>query len=187
MRRYAALPDVARARADRLRDELERIAREFPSAPASRYPPRVVAGYALREGVPLLLGLPLAFLGMVVHGLAYGLVAGLVRVLRPDVDTEATYKITAALVLFPTVWALEVWVTWRLAGPVPLVIFLVALVPLGFFALTWSERLRRARRDTSAYLRFLADRDLPRRLEERHRWIRSELHALAAEAPGDAP
>ena len=56
---------------------------------------------------------------------------------------EATYKLVAGIVLYPLAWIAEGWLLWRLAGGWPLALFVVLLIPGGFFALAWSERLRR--------------------------------------------
>jgi hypothetical protein len=50
-------------------------------------------------------------------------------------------------------------------------------------ALAWRERLDRVVREAGAFVRFLKDRDLPRRLRERRRALVAELEALARRAP----
>ncbi len=68
-----------------------------------------------------------------------------------------------------------------------LVLFLAALLPTGFFALAWRERLERVGGEARAFARFLRDRDLPRRLRQRRQALAADLMALvrlAPEAPG---
>jgi hypothetical protein len=70
-------------------------------------------------------------------------------------------------------------------GPLGLAVFIVSLLPTGFFALAWEERLCRVRRDVRAFVRFVRDRDLHRRLVERRRALVRELRALADLVPDD--
>ncbi len=172
-----------------LRRRLERYVKDLESAGltgrqlAETYPPRVVAGYALSQAGALLLGLPLAAWGLVNHAAAYWLTALATRLARPDPDAEATFKLAAALILYPAVWIAEGWTAWRLGGGWLLAVFVVALLPTGFFALTWAERLGRVIREARGLFRFLVDRDLHRHLRSRRRALMEELTALLALVP----
>jgi 1-acyl-sn-glycerol-3-phosphate acyltransferase len=176
------------ARVERLREALERYEKELelvglqsPALP-STYPPALVIRYALREGLSLIIGLPLAMAGLVLHWLPYRLTGWVVRLLRPQADLEATTKVLAALVLYPAVWAVEAWAARRLAGPLGLGLVLALLLPAGLFALTWRERLARVGRDTRGLLRFVWRRDLHERLLGRRRELRAELDELGRAA-----
>ena len=147
------------------------------------YPPGAVARYALREGVALLVALPLALWGLLVHGAPYRLVALATRATSPDPDTVATVKLAAGVLLYPVAWLGETWLAWWLGGPWLLTAFLALLAPSGLAALAWQARLGRVRRDAAAFLRFLADRDLARRLAARRATLRVELEALARLVP----
>lgn len=172
-----------------LRRQLERYVKDLERAGltgrqlAESYPPRVVVSYAATQAAALLLGLPLALWGLANHALGYWLTALATRLARPDADTEATFKLAAALILYPTVWIAEGWTAWRLGGGWLLAVFVAALLPTGFFALAWAERLRRVTREARALLRFLMDRDLHRHLLVRRRAIMEELTALLALVP----
>jgi hypothetical protein len=139
--------------------------------------------YALREGVALALGLPLALAGIACHGLPYQLTRLVIRLARPGGDVEASWKILAAIVLYPAAWALEGWVAYRLGGGAGLALFALALAPTAFFALAVSERMARVRREGRAFLRFLADRDLAEVLARRRAAIRAEMEALLVLVP----
>jgi glycerol-3-phosphate O-acyltransferase/dihydroxyacetone phosphate acyltransferase len=147
------------------------------------YPSGAVARYALREGAALLVALPLALWGLLVHGAPYRLVGLAARGLAPDPDAEATVKLAAGVVFYPVCWLLEAWLAWRLGGPWLLTAFLVLLAPSGLVALAWQARLRRVRQDTAAFVRFLVDHDLARRLAARRATLRAELEALARLVP----
>jgi glycerol-3-phosphate O-acyltransferase/dihydroxyacetone phosphate acyltransferase len=177
----ARVEALARA-VERYATDLESIGLREPELPR-RYPPRVVTRYALREGLSLGLGLPLAIWGLVNHAVPYQLTRLIVRALHPEPDTEATYKLLAGLVLFPVCWLAEGWLAWRLGGGAAAALFVASLLPTGFFALAWWERLARVRRDAGGFFELLRRRDLHARLLERRRAIMAELRALAAEVP----
>lgn len=147
------------------------------------YPASVVWRYALREGLALLLGLPLAAWGLVNHLAPYQLTRLAVRLLRAEADVEATFKILAGLVLYPLCWLAEGWLAWRLGGGALLALFAASLAPTGFFALTWWERWARVGREARGFLHFLTRRDLHARLRERRRALAEELRTLAGRVP----
>ncbi len=156
------------------------------------YPPGVALRWAAREGFSLLLGLPLALCGMLLHAAPYWLTARTVRALHRSAEEEATDKIVAGTLLYPLCWSVEAWAAWKLAGGWALAALLTALLPTGFFALGWQERLGRVAREARAFLRFLVDRDLRQRLIARRRALVEEVAALAslvepAAAARDAP
>jgi hypothetical protein len=146
-------------------------------------PARVVLGYAVRQLAALLGGLPLALWGLLSHLVPYWLTGAAARLLRPEPDVEATYKLVAGLVIYPLAWVVEGWLLWRWGGGWLLVPFAALLVPGGFFALAWGERLRRLYRETRALLRLLVDRDLARHLAERRRAILAEMDAAVVLVP----
>jgi glycerol-3-phosphate O-acyltransferase / dihydroxyacetone phosphate acyltransferase len=138
-----------------------------------------VARFALIEGLSLLLTTPLAILGVILHGIPYRLTGFAVRRIPHTDEEEATDKIAAGLLLYPVVWALEGWAVYALGGKWWLALFLLALPLTGFFALSWYERFDRVGKETRAFVRFLKDRDLVRRLRERREELARELRALA--------
>jgi 1-acyl-sn-glycerol-3-phosphate acyltransferase len=185
------LADRAPGRVAALRRELEGFARDVEEAGLTAaevgqvYPAAAVARYAVREGVPLLVGLPLALIGLVVHGFPYRLTGWIVRRLRADPDALATYKLAAGLIVYPLAWLAEAWLVGRVAGGWGLAAFALALLPTGLFALAWQERLARVRREARGFFSFVLDRDLHRRLAERRHALVGELRALAALVPDE--
>jgi len=182
--RQTAPADVQRFRCD-VEDYAERLD-ELGMTPASvgrAYAPSVVARYAAREIVPLVLGLPLAVLGMVLHALPYALLWTGIRLARPAADTEATYKLTGGIVIYPLGWLFEAWLAWRWGGGWALALFLLLLFPAGFFALAWQARFERITREARALVHFLARRGLHARLVARRRELADELEALARRVP----
>ncbi|HEV8640567.1 MAG TPA: lysophospholipid acyltransferase family protein [Methylomirabilota bacterium] len=198
MRAYRYLQRAQPRRAAGFRRSVEHYAKALDLAGVGAqqlsrsYARGVVWRYALREGLSLLLGLPLALLGMVLHLAPYLSTAGAVRALRPDPDEQATYGIAAATVLYPACWALGGWVAWQLGGGAWLTAYILALAPAGFFALGWRARLERLRREARTFLHFLLHRDLHRRLAARRRALVNEMTTLARAVPesvldGDSP
>lgn len=144
-----------------------------------------VARYAFREGLALLLGLPLAFLGLLIHGVPYHVTRWAIELVRPSGDVEATYKLAGGALIHLAWWALEgAMIAW-LGGWSALWLFVVALGPSAFFALAWADRVRGLAREARGFARFLWDRDLPRLLAERRRAIMDELTALVRLVPED--
>jgi hypothetical protein len=113
----------------------------------------------------------------------YWLTGAAVKLLRPEPDVEATYKLVAGIVIYPLAWIALGSVLWRGGGGWPLALFVILLIPGGFFALAWSERLRRLYRESRALLRLLVDRDLGRHLGERRRVILEEMDRAVARVP----
>jgi glycerol-3-phosphate O-acyltransferase / dihydroxyacetone phosphate acyltransferase len=144
---------------------------------------RVVLRYAVRQLAILLGGLPLALWGLASHAVPYWLTWAAAKLLRPEPDVEATYKLVAGLVMYPLAWMVEGWLLGRWGGGWPLALFVVLLFPGGFFALAWSERLRRLYRESRALLRLLVDRDLGRHLGGRRRAILHEMDRAVARVP----
>lgn len=162
--------------------ELERL-RMTPATLGRAYAPSVVLGYAAREIVPLVLGLPLALVGVLLHVLPYQLVRLGIRVTRPEADVEATYKLAGGVVIFPLAWALEGWLAARAGGPWLAVLLALALLPAGFFALAWQARAHDVGREATALFHFLARRGLRERLLARRRALAREIDRLAARVP----
>ena len=67
--------------------------------PTRAYPASLVVRYAAREGLPLLLGLPLALWGIVNHVLPFAVTSLLVCLARPEPDAVATYKLSGSLLV----------------------------------------------------------------------------------------
>ncbi|HLC06160.1 MAG TPA: 1-acyl-sn-glycerol-3-phosphate acyltransferase [Anaerolineales bacterium] len=189
MRAYGYLISRQPERLEALRIQVEQYADDLDLVGMTgrqldqTYPAGVVWRYTIREGLPLLLGLPLALWGIMNHLIPYQLTAMVVRLIDPPPAVEATYKLSAGLVLYPLCWAGQGWLAWRIGGGWLLALFLASLIPTGFFALTWHGRLWRFRREARGYLQFLKNRDLRHRLIDRRRVILEEVSALSRLVP----
>jgi glycerol-3-phosphate O-acyltransferase/dihydroxyacetone phosphate acyltransferase len=188
-RAYRYLSHHDATRLSLLRGQMERYVKDLDEAGLRTAvllkapPPSVALRYAAGQLAALLGGLPLALWGLATHALPYWLTWGAVRLLRPEGDVEATYKLVAGFVLYPLAWVVEAWLLWRWGGGPLLALFILLLAPGGFFALAWSERLRRLFRETRALLRLVLDRDLARHLADRRREILAEMDAVVTQVP----
>jgi glycerol-3-phosphate O-acyltransferase/dihydroxyacetone phosphate acyltransferase len=176
VRRWNTLSPDLRGRVERLRRELERYDKDVGVTDGAPTPGR---RQALRDGVFVALGLPLALTGIALHGLGYRATSASVTALRPEPDTSATYQLAAGLLLFPLSWLLEGIVVARAGGPWAVALFAVLLVPTGFFALTWRERLHRFRHEMKASARGVVRGDVGAARAARRQWLRDELVTLA--------
>jgi glycerol-3-phosphate O-acyltransferase/dihydroxyacetone phosphate acyltransferase len=188
-RAYRWLRRQAPGEVEHFRREVEAYDRELdrlgvtPETLGRTYAPLAVLRYAAHEIVPLVMGLPLALLGVLLHALPYQLVRLGVRLARPQPDVEATYKIAGGVVIFPLAWVLQTWLAARLLGPGVAVTLALMLAPAGFLALAWQARLQDVAREARALLHFLGRKGLHARLRARRRALAEELESLAARVP----
>jgi 1-acyl-sn-glycerol-3-phosphate acyltransferase len=147
------------------------------------YSARTVLSFTFREMLTLLLGAPLAICGMMLHALPYGLTDATVRRIPHTDEEDATDKIAVGLVFFPLAWAAEAWLAHLMGGFPALAGLLILLLPAGFFALSWRERLQHVGQEASAFLRVLRNRDLPRQWMAMRQNLIAELEALARLLP----
>jgi 1-acyl-sn-glycerol-3-phosphate acyltransferase len=136
----------------------------------------------VRVAVFLLL-LPVAIAGAVLHYPAYKL-AGLLatRLAREYDDVLSTFKIAAALLLFPLTWGLLAFVLYGFAGWWGVLAALLCAPLSGRVALRTREEIDRFFAGTRATLFFVRERSFFRRLLEERRAIRREILALGDEA-----
>lgn len=134
-----------------------------------RYTFTSVLRYALREAPLLLIGVPLAAVGALLWYLPYLAPRLVTRLVAPEHEAIATYKLATAFFVMPLWWLLCTALGWWSLGPIAGVIALAAVPLLGFLALYWRERWHRVREDALLFLRVL-----------RHPRRRDRLAALRA-------
>src|SRR6266851_3217691 len=171
-----------RRRVERYRGHLDEVGIASEQL-GQTYTARLMVFYVAANVLWLALGLPLACWGIACHAVPYWMTGQIVPRLGRTLEEEATDKMAVGLVIYPLLWGVEGWLVWRLAGLAPLLAFLLLLAPSGLLALAWRERLGRVARQAQAFLRFLADRDLHRRLLDERRALAEELRALADRVP----
>jgi 1-acyl-sn-glycerol-3-phosphate acyltransferase len=159
--------------------------------------PSTVADYArvrklfVRVLIFLLL-LPVALAGAALHYPAYTLAGVLAtRFARQYDDVLSTFKIAAALLLFPLTWGALGFLLYGFMGWWGVLAALVGAPVAGFVALRTREEFGRFAAGTRATLFFIRERSFFRQLLEERRRIRREILALGDEyeraaAPGEA-
>jgi glycerol-3-phosphate O-acyltransferase / dihydroxyacetone phosphate acyltransferase len=136
------------------------IGRSYRLWPVVRYlVPRVLLAVA---------GLPFFVAGALAHYLPYKIPALLARFLAKDPVEQATFKLLGGLVTFPLFYALAVLVSGSL-------ITLVALPPLGLFALLYLEKVSELLREVRVFLWHYRPGDRGKRLM---RWREELVQAL---------
>jgi glycerol-3-phosphate O-acyltransferase/dihydroxyacetone phosphate acyltransferase len=128
--------------------------------------------------VGLVLGAPLALLGIALTILPYGILRLSLLLARPRSYRIALLKLLGGGVLFGAWFTLLVWTAWKLIGPGVALAVGLSLVPLGVFAHRYVIDLRLYRFGLRKNLRRLVYRRRFLRLELRHRWLIRELTVL---------
>lgn len=150
--------------------------------------PSTVADYARVRGLlarvsVFLLLLPFALAGAALHYPAYTLAGVLAtRLARQYDDVLSTFKIAAALLLFPLTWGVLAAVLYVLFAGWLGVLAAFTLAPVaGYVALRMREKFDRFVAGTRAALFFVRERSFFRQLLEERRRIRRELLDLGDE------
>ncbi|HST52818.1 MAG TPA: 1-acyl-sn-glycerol-3-phosphate acyltransferase [Pyrinomonadaceae bacterium] len=176
--------EILEGRIRQYEEELRQAGLEDPR----QLSPATVSEYArawttLSRAALFILLSPLALAGAVIHYAAYKL-AGLLatKFAREYDDVLSTFKIAAALLLFPLTWLALDAAFYLLAGWRGLLAAFVLAPAAGYVALRTREELDRFLAGTRAALFFLRERSFFRRLLEERRMIRREILELGDEA-----
>jgi 1-acyl-sn-glycerol-3-phosphate acyltransferase len=154
--------------------------RQLSTATVSEY----ARAWTILSRVALFLLLtPAALAGVLLHYPAYKL-AGLLatKFARQYDDVLSTFKIAAALLLFPLTWCALALLLYRFVGWWGVLAALACGPLTGYVALRTREEFDRFRAGTRAALFFLRERSFFRSLLEERRAIRREILALGDEA-----
>ncbi|HKD19607.1 MAG TPA: lysophospholipid acyltransferase family protein [Thermoanaerobaculia bacterium] len=142
--------------------------------------------FVIREIETLLVGAPLALLGTLLHGPAFGLTRDLVARFSSDRDHWATNAVGFGAVLLPLCAALELVLAWTFLTW-PWALALTVLLPYsGIYLLLYRDRAGGVVRRTRTFLRLLFRRGLQTRLAEEGRGIIAAIESLAAQLPAEA-
>ncbi len=143
--------------------------------------------FVVREIETLVVGLPLALLGTVLHGPAYSLTRAIVTRLSRDRDHWATNAVIVGSVLELLTIGLELAAAWVLLSW-PFALAATILVPYsGWYVLLYRDRAGGIFRRTRTFLRFLFQRGLQRRLADEGRAIIAAIEGLGRNLPEAAP
>jgi 1-acyl-sn-glycerol-3-phosphate acyltransferase len=128
--------------------------------------------------IGLLLGAPLALLGIATAILPHAILRLLLLIGRPRSYRIALSKLLGGGLLFGAWFSLLIWSAWTLIGPGVALAVALSLVPLGVFAHRYVIDLRLYRFGLRKHLRRLVLRRRFLRLELRQRWLTRELSSL---------
>jgi 1-acyl-sn-glycerol-3-phosphate acyltransferase len=148
-------------RYERLAAEVRRYARRLQLLGVSdadvppKYAAPSVLRYLIREAPLVIVGVPLAAAGAILWYPPYLAPRIAVRMIGPEHEAVATYKLATAFFVMPLWCVLCAILAWRLGGPPAGVATAIALPALGLFALAWREHWARMREDVRLFFRVL--------------------------------
>jgi 1-acyl-sn-glycerol-3-phosphate acyltransferase len=134
----------------------------------------------LSPGGRVLLILPAAA-GAVLNVVPFRLSGALSRRFTRTPDEPATFKLLAALLLFPLFWAAEVGLAAAASGPPAAITAAIAAPATGYLALLVREDRQRRRVEARRRLETTSGRRVPSDLREQRDRLRVALEALASE------
>jgi hypothetical protein len=166
-------------------DALLRTLRLRDEHVVARYPLRLVGRFLWRSVVFLLLWLPLAMAGTILHWVPYRLIGGVARrSAGAEEDIAASYKLLGGALLFPLWWALCAGLAgWRFGLEAGLCAAPVAAA-CGYVALLFHERRAALWQEARAYLLLRSRQALAAELTRRRAAVARGLRDLAAAYPG---
>jgi glycerol-3-phosphate O-acyltransferase / dihydroxyacetone phosphate acyltransferase len=191
LRRFAqglrVLRQLDPARVERLRQQIQSFQLRLDALGADpqdldvRYTAKNVTLFVLRNVAALLLGLPLAILGILAFYLPYRTPWLVTRLARPELDIEASVKIGVSLVVFPLWSAVLLGVTAARFGAAAALVLSALLPVAGWYAVRFLEHREAALGDAAVFFRLGLRDSLKRHLLERRAALAQEIDRLAAE------
>jgi glycerol-3-phosphate O-acyltransferase/dihydroxyacetone phosphate acyltransferase len=152
----------------------------------ARYGFGSVLWYSVRESFYLLVGAPAAALGTVLWYPAYLAPRVVVRMMRPEYESIATFKLATGFFIFPILLALYIYIAWKIGGPAIALLAAVVLPLLGFIALAWRERWARVREDSVLFTRAVTRPRTTERLAAYRTQLVRMFESVDLEAQGTA-
>lgn len=172
----------AESRIERYATTLEQLALTPELVPTRGYRPAVVAAIALRSVATLVIMLPLALVGMIIHAPGWLVIRLIARRYHPrHADAVATIKAIGGLLFYPITWIGLAWGAFGVGGW-PWAIGALGTGPiLGYTALRFLERFDRLVGGTRGVLLALTGKRRFLRLVAERQALREDLLALADE------
>lgn len=170
-------------RINRYEEELRQLDLDPQDLSATSYPKTTIARYLLTRFVYFLLLAPLAFLGALLHYPAYRLIGFFaVKLAKKQNDVFSTFKIMAALLLFPLTWIVAAVLAKDYFGLLAGSLTFILLPLAGYAAVRFFEELDRLTSGARALLYFFTRRWFFLQLLAERRAIREEIISLAGVA-----
>lgn len=145
------------------------------------YQPGDVVRYVLREGAALAIGLPLAAVGTLIWYPTWLAPRLTLRIVRPEHESVATYKLATGFVAVPATVLLVGLAGFYLGGWTGAVLGMVGAPLVGLAALAWRERWGRVREDTRLFFRVLGRVRTRERLAEGRAALVAEFDSVLAD------
>ncbi len=146
-----------------------------------QYRPATVVWFAVKNTVALVLGLPLFLLGMVLFALPFWIPKWVVLATKPEIDTEATFKVLTTLVLAPFWWALLTVLGFWWGGVPAGMTALLGTVPLALFTRYYLEQRTEALADVRTFFVLISRSQLKARLLSEGEALATEIEQVANE------
>jgi hypothetical protein len=129
----------------------------------------------------LLLGAPFAALGALIWLIPYLIPRVVVRFVKPEYESIATYKLAGGMFAFPITLAVYVYLAWHWAGAAAGVATALVAPLLGFITLGWYAAWKRFGEDVRLFTRTLFRRKTTARLAEMRGELAREFDAVDSE------
>jgi len=140
-----------------------------------------VLSFALRNLVVLVLGLPLAALGVVLFALPFYVPRWIASALKPELDLVGTVKFFASLVVAPLWMLLLAVAAWLALGTSWAVAALLGAIPLALLTRYFFEHWRGVMRDVRTFLVLASRQGLKALLHREGEALAAQVESIAAE------
>jgi glycerol-3-phosphate O-acyltransferase / dihydroxyacetone phosphate acyltransferase len=140
------------------------------------------ARYVLSEGLLLLALAPAALVGTIIWYATYQAPKLTLRLVRPDPEAVATYKLATGIIAVPLTVAAGIVAGWVLGGAHGAALAALLLPATGFAALAWHDAWDRVRDDVRLFGRVLLRADRRARLARHRAALVAEFDAIVEEA-----
>jgi 1-acyl-sn-glycerol-3-phosphate acyltransferase len=158
-----------------------KLARVDPSQLALTYRPMPVLWFVARNLAVLVLGLPLAALGLLLFALPFYIPRWIASALKPELDVVGTVKFFGALLVAPLWMALLTALAWMKLGVSRAVLVLFGLLPLALFTRYFLEHWRGVMQDARTFFVLGNRAGLKSRLLAEEEKLAAQIESVANE------
>jgi len=157
------------------------LSRASPRDLRLRYHRAAVYAFALRNLAVLVIGLPLAALGIVIFAVPFSIPRWLTRALDLEEDVRATSKFLASLIVAPLWMGLVSGLVWKWLGWKWGLLALLLLLPLALFTRYFVERHAEVLRDAKVFFALANRAKLKARLLIEGERLSAQVQSIATE------
>ncbi len=143
-----------------------------------RFSAASVVRYTIVQSFVLLVGFPLAALGVVAWYLPFRSPQVSLAAYRPAYEAVASFKLATALLAFPVTYIVYLAAAWWVADWTGLVVAAVLLPLAGLVALRWRDRWRTVREDARVFWRSTRRRSLRDQIVSKRQALVMEFEAV---------